>query len=211
MRYRLGVLGFRWCYESSYRVYVCTDCFAPLLAILYLIPFPGNHWLCSGLFILASLTDWLDGFIARRYRLETRLGTFLDPVADKILVSVALVLLVGQHRIHWITLPAAIIISREIVVSALREWMAEIGQRSSVAVSVLGKIKTTLQMVSITLLLAYKPASSPLSFVVLGVLFLYCAAGLTVWSMFLYLRSAWPSFESDLQGEKPVAETQKLD
>jgi len=168
----------------------------PVFVLVFYLPFTLSHLLTAGLFALACATDWLDGFLARVLDQTTKLGTFLDPVADKLIVAVALVLLVGEKGLGLITIPAAIIISREIVVSALREWMAEIGKRSSIAVSVLGKIKTTLQMVSLIILLWYVPGVSSVWIGLLGHVLIYLAAGLTIWSMFIYLRSVWPELKN---------------
>jgi CDP-diacylglycerol---glycerol-3-phosphate 3-phosphatidyltransferase len=165
----------------------------PLLVVVFYLPFVWKNALCCGIFSLAAITDWADGYIARKYQLATPFGAFLDPVADKLMVAVALALLIQSHASALFTLPAAVIICREIGISALREWMAELGNRASVAVSGLGKIKTTLQMIAIAVLLAFEPkASHPL--VWLGYITLYAAAILTLWSMVAYLRAAWPSF-----------------
>ena len=164
----------------------------PIFVLIFYLPFHWAHPLTAILFALACLTDWLDGYLARALAQTSKLGAFLDPVADKLIVAVALVLLVGEKGFELITLPAAIIISREIVVSALREWMAEVGKRSSVAVSVMGKVKTTLQMVSLVILLWYQPNISGAWLGILGHLLIYIAAGLTLWSMLIYLRAAWP-------------------
>ena len=145
--------------------------------------------MAAGLFALAAVTDWLDGYLARRWDQATPFGAFLDPVADKLMVAVALALLIERFDSVWLTLPALVIIGREIVISALREWMAEMGKRGSVAVSWLGKVKTTLQMIALLLLLAFVPGSA-LAYV--GIVTLYVAAILTLWSMALYLRAAWP-------------------
>ncbi len=164
----------------------------PFFVLIFFLPFRWAHPCASVLFAIASLTDWLDGYLARALSQTTPLGAFLDPVADKLLVAVALVLLVGQKSMSLITIPAAIIIGREIVVSALREWMAELGKRSSIAVSMMGKVKTLIQMVSLVVLLWYQPEVSGLWLGILGHLLIYIAAGLTLWSMAIYLRAAWP-------------------
>src|SRR3989338_7314848 len=129
----------------------------PIFILLFSLPFPWSYWAASGVFGFAALTDWLDGYLARVLQQSTPFGAFLDPVADKLIVAVALVLLVEAHHNLWLTLPAIIIISREIVVSALREWMAEIGARAQVAVSDLGKWKTAAQMLALVILLANPP------------------------------------------------------
>ncbi|PMR77029.1 CDP-diacylglycerol--glycerol-3-phosphate 3-phosphatidyltransferase [Billgrantia endophytica] len=163
--------------------------FIPLLVVFFYLPFVWSMPLAAGLFALAAVTDWLDGYLARRWDQATPFGAFLDPVADKLMVVVALALLIERFDSMWLTLPALVIIGREIVISALREWMAEMGKRGSVAVSWLGKVKTTLQMIALLLLLAFVPGTQ---LAVVGVATLYVAAILTLWSMVLYLRSAWP-------------------
>lgn len=163
----------------------------PLMVIIFYIPFTGNRVIVALIFALAAVTDWLDGYLARKLGKVSNLGAFLDPVADKLIVAIALVLLVEEHSSALITIAAAIIIGREIIISALREWMAELGKRTSVAVSVIGKIKTFAQMGAITLLLAYKPGKWEF-LNVFGTLALYVAAVLTLWSMYMYLKVAWP-------------------
>src|SRR5690606_6348155 len=126
----------------------------PVFILLFYLPFDWSYWAASGIFALAAVTDWFDGYLARRLEQSTPFGAFLDPVADKLMVAVALVLLVEEHANIWLTLPAAIIIGREIVVCALREWMAELGERAQVAVSQWGKWKTAAQMGALVILLA---------------------------------------------------------
>ncbi|MGB1092616.1 MAG: CDP-diacylglycerol--glycerol-3-phosphate 3-phosphatidyltransferase, partial [Oceanobacter sp.] len=125
----------------------------PLMVISYFwFGLGGKTW-AAVLFSLAAITDWFDGYLARKLNQTTPMGAFLDPVADKLIVAAALMLLVHSYNAVWMTVPAMIIVGREIVISALREWMAEIGKRAHVAVSMVGKVKTALQMVSIILLL----------------------------------------------------------
>lgn len=164
----------------------------PLVVICYSMPAPWGRPVAAALFLISSLTDWLDGYLARRLGQTSPFGRFLDPVADKLIVVAALVLLVQGHPHSYITVPAIVIVGREITVSALREWMAEIGQRAQVAVSGLGKLKTTLQMIAISLLL-YERTLFGLPIYELGVVCFYVAAALTLWSMLLYLKAAWPS------------------
>jgi CDP-diacylglycerol--glycerol-3-phosphate 3-phosphatidyltransferase len=180
----------------------------PFLVLVFYLPVSWSHLAAAILFALACITDWLDGYVARSLQLSTRLGAFLDPVADKLMVSVVLVLLVGEPQFQFIslssivyampvaviTIPAAIIVSREIIVSALREWMAEIGRRTSVSVSYLGKVKTTIQMIALTILL-YCDAATNVVIVILGYILLYVSAVLTLWSMMIYLRTAWPALK----------------
>jgi CDP-diacylglycerol--glycerol-3-phosphate 3-phosphatidyltransferase len=142
------------------------------------------------LFTLASVTDWLDGYLARAWNQTSAFGAFLDPVADKLMVAAALIVLVKLGRVD--DLIALIIIGREIAISALREWMAEIGQRKSVAVSYVGKLKTAAQMVAIILLLYSGPVFHLFNAQVLGTWLIYIAAFLTLWSMAYYLRMAMP-------------------
>ena len=170
----------------------------PVLVIFYFWPSANRELLITGLFVLAALTDWLDGFLARRMNAISALGSFLDPVADKLIVSTALVLLVSDLNIldkvfHPMPFAVAtcIIIGREIAISALREWMAELGERGVVAVGVLGKVKTGFQMVSIGLLLYAKPVMG-IPIFRLGEIAFYIAAVLTLWSMWSYLRIAKP-------------------
>lgn len=163
----------------------------PLLVVVFYLPYNWHYLASAAVFSLAAITDWLDGWVARKYDQSTAFGAFLDPVADKLMVVVALVLLVEAHRSPWFALPAAVIVGREIVVSALREWMAEVGKRASVAVSNLGKIKTTFQMTAIIVLLMFPPVKGSF-FTGLGYICLYIAAILTLWSMFIYLKAAWP-------------------
>ena len=146
-------------------------------------------------FGLAAITDWLDGYLARRLNQQSPFGAFLDPVADKLMVAASLVILVETYATPMVTIPAVIIIGREIVISALREWMAEIGERTQVSVSMIGKVKTTLQMISILVLIATMPFSL-LSWI--GILTLYAAALLTLWSMYIYLRAAWSLLIDDI-------------
>ncbi|MBA4502285.1 CDP-diacylglycerol--glycerol-3-phosphate 3-phosphatidyltransferase [Marinobacterium marinum] len=167
----------------------------PVFLLVYYLPYEWAPWLASGIFGLAAVTDWFDGYLARRLDQSSPFGAFLDPVADKLMVAAALVLLVEAFASPLITVPAVIIIGREIVISALREWMAELGKRASVAVSSIGKIKTALQMLSILILIA-APLYSALSWA--GVVALYGAAILTLWSMLLYLRAAWPYLSEDI-------------
>ncbi|MBS4429225.1 CDP-diacylglycerol--glycerol-3-phosphate 3-phosphatidyltransferase [Pectobacterium punjabense] len=158
----------------------------PFFVLAFYLPFVWAPLLCSLIFVFAAVTDWFDGFLARRWKQTTRFGAFLDPVADKVMVAVALVLVAEYYHSWWITLPAATMIAREIIISALREWMAEIGKRSSVAVSWVGKVKTTAQMMALFALL-WRPERIVEG---VGVVALYIAAVLTFWSMFQYLNAA---------------------
>jgi CDP-diacylglycerol--glycerol-3-phosphate 3-phosphatidyltransferase len=163
----------------------------PVLVLVFYLPFENHLLVAAGIFAFAAATDWVDGYLARRLGQTTAFGAFLDPVADKLMVAVALVLLVERHDRQLLTLAACVIIGREIVVSALREWMAELGERTSVAVSYVGKVKTAFQMVAITGLLAIDPATNEGWLLALCYVVLYIAAILTLWSMFIYLKAAW--------------------
>ena len=164
----------------------------PVFVVTFYLSTPWARPLAALIFTLAAVTDWLDGHLARRWEQTSPLGTFLDPVADKLMVAVALVFLVQVDPRPFLALAAAVIIGREITVSALREWMAEIGARSHVAVSWTGKVKTAAQMVAIILLILRGPLFG-LPIYDLGLALLYVAAVLTLWSMVVYLRAAWPS------------------
>ena len=166
----------------------------PLVVGVYYLPI---HWLprsdqdlaATLVFVIAAITDWFDGFLARRWNQTSAFGAFLDPVADKLMVAGALLVLVHLHRVDYAI--AFIIIGREITISALREWMAQIGASRSVAVSSIGKIKTAAQMVAIPLLL-YDGVLLQVHTRLLGDYLIILAAVLTVWSMFYYMRLAWP-------------------
>lgn len=166
----------------------------PIFIVVYYLPFGWANGLTAILFILAGISDWLDGFLARKLQQTSNFGAFLDPVADKLIVAVALVLLVADPHLPYLALPVAVIICREIAISALREWMAELGKHTSVAVSYMGKVKTTVQFVAIVFLLVCDP-KHPDWILYWGYFFLYLAAILTLWSMFIYLKAAWPNFE----------------
>ena len=155
----------------------------------------GKNWLAMGIFAAAAITDWLDGWLARKLGLTSAFGAFLDPVADKLMVAAALILLVALGRADaWL---AIIIIGREIAISALREWMAELGAGKSVAVAFLGKFKTAAQMTAIIALLLYEPLIPGIPTPLLGTVALWIAAILTLWSMFHYLKKAAPYLRSD--------------
>lgn len=175
----------------------------PVMLIVYLVDVSWSHLVATIIFVSAAITDWLDGYLARRLQQSSKFGAFLDPVADKLIVAVALVLLATDQDILasvWstslFTIVISIILCREIIVSALREWMAEIGERGNVAVSYLGKIKTTFQMIAISLLLYQFPFLG-LPVMKLGELLLIIAAILTLWSMYIYLRASWPYLKDD--------------
>ena len=160
----------------------------PVFVVIFYLPMQWSYLVSAILFALAGLTDWLDGYLARKLNQSTPFGAFLDPVADKLMVAVALAVLIEEYSAVLLTIPATVIIGREIVISALREWMAEMGSRASVAVSYIGKIKTTAQMAAIVGLLAFPPGDV---WARVAVALLYIAAVLTLWSMVLYLKAAW--------------------
>ena len=170
----------------------------PFFFIVYAIDAGWSNVVATVIFVAAAITDWLDGYLARKLNQYTTFGAFLDPVADKLIVATALVLLATDQKILElvISIPlfaaaVGIIIGREIVISALREWMAELGKRASVAVSYIGKVKTTLQMIAISLLIYREPLFG-LPIFIIGELLLFVAAILTLYSMIVYLRAAWP-------------------
>ena len=158
----------------------------PFFVLAFYLPFSWAPFVCAFIFLIAAVTDWFDGYLARRWNQSTRFGAFLDPVADKVLVGIAMVLVVEHYHSWWITLPAATMIAREIIISALREWMAEIGKRARVAVSWIGKVKTTAQMVALIGLL-WRPN---IWIEYAGIALFFVAAVLTFWSMFQYLHAA---------------------
>lgn len=164
----------------------------PLVVYCFFSAFEYSRPIAAVVFALAAITDLLDGYVARRLGQTSKFGEFLDPVADKLMVAVTLVLLVQSDDRVVVALTAAIIIGREITVSGLREWMASIGERANVAVSRGGKIKTTLQMVGIGLMV-YRQPTFGVDVYEIGFLLLLVAAAMTLWSMIIYLRAAWPS------------------
>jgi CDP-diacylglycerol--glycerol-3-phosphate 3-phosphatidyltransferase len=166
----------------------------PVIVLLFYMPYPWADPAAGLLFAAAGITDAFDGYFARRWGQISRLGAFLDPVADKLIVAVALVLLVSKDRRALIVLTAAVIIGREITISALREWMAEIGARRKVAVSQLGKYKTILQIIGLSMMLFRWPLLG-LPTYRLGVILTEIAAAATLVSMGAYLRAAWPELK----------------
>jgi CDP-diacylglycerol--glycerol-3-phosphate 3-phosphatidyltransferase len=170
----------------------------PILVAVYYLPWEGRYYACAIIFAFAAITDWLDGFLARKLNQMTPFGAFFDPVADKLMVSVALVMLVASYTNPLLTLASAVIVGREIVISALREWMAEMGKRASVAVSYIGKLKTTMQMLAIFILLGTQPGTL---WAHIGETVLVVAALLTLWSMYIYLQAAWPELMSNQSDE----------
>ena len=168
----------------------------PVMVVVFYAPFRGANVAAAGIFIAAALTDWLDGWVARRWNMSSAFGAFLDPVADKLAVTVALFLVVEYHDTWPITLLAAIIVSREITISALREWMAQIGAHGLVKVAILGKIKTIVQMVAISCLL-FREDLFGLPVFYIGYALLGIAAALTLWSGADYMAAAWPRMKKE--------------
>ena len=174
----------------------------PMIVLVFMWPGQWTKPIAAVIFTLAGLTDWLDGYLARKLNLTSRFGAFLDPVADKLMVSTALVLILWaapQHQLllvpnHEIVIAvcAAIIIGREIVISALREWMAEMGERSVVAVTGIAKLKTIFQLVGVAAMLYTYPIFGILPAYGIGFMLVVAASALTLWSMYLYLKAAWP-------------------
>ncbi len=162
----------------------------PVFVGVYYIDWHYSHILAAGIFAFAAITDWVDGYLARRMGLVTPFGAFLDPVADKLIVTVAFIMLVEVHEGLLLAVPAMVIIGREIIISALREWMSSLGSGSTVAVSFLGKVKTWAQMIAVVVLLLAREGDR--EFFALGYLALYVAALLTLWTMVIYLQQAWP-------------------
>ncbi len=168
----------------------------PVLIVVFYLPQPWTNFAATFVFVLGALTDWADGWIARRWNQISAFGAFLDPVADKLAVTVALLMIVELHHTHWMTLLAVVIIGREIAISALREWMAEVGHGRKIKVAWLGKLKTIVQMVAISLLL-YRQDLIGLPTFRIGEVLLGIAAALTLISGYSYLRAAWPSLHGD--------------
>ena len=175
----------------------------PVVVVLYFMPIAGVY--VTAVFLLAGLTDWLDGYLARRLEQTSQFGEFLDPVADKLVVAAVLVLLVSDGDVlarvvsqKFFIVAVVVIIGREIAVSALREWVAQSGARAGMAVSTLGKVKTTVQIIAIALLL-YSQDLVGFPTLLVGELMLYVASALTIWSMAGYLKSAWPAISSGVR------------
>ena len=170
----------------------------PFFIVAFYLPLSWGPIIAAVLFALAAITDMLDGYLARKLNQTSKFGAFLDPVADKLMVAAALVVITQVYSAWWITIPAIIMIGREIVISALREWMAEMGERGQVAVNWLGKVKTIAQMVALTgMILNLSPQIEALGFVgPISLLLFYIAAALTLWSMCVYLAAAKDSLLS---------------
>lgn len=163
----------------------------PLFVVVFYLPFAWANLASAAIFALASISDWVDGYLARMLKQESAFGAFLDPVADKLMVVVAIILIVQSNPSIYIALPSIIIVAREISISALREWMAELQKSAAVKVSFVGKAKTTAQLISL-LLLIYADPISDIPVFEIGLGLYYLAAVFTIVSMFIYLRAAWP-------------------
>jgi len=168
----------------------------PLFVTVFYLPFRWTNEVAFAIFTLAAFSDWVDGYLARSMQQESPFGAFLDPVADKLMVVVVIVLLVQANPSIYVALPSLIIIAREISVSALREWMAQLGSSASVKVSFIGKAKTMAQMISLALMIYADPLMS-LPVFEIGLAVYYVAAILTIYSMVIYLRAAWPTITSN--------------
>ncbi|MGA7296658.1 MAG: CDP-diacylglycerol--glycerol-3-phosphate 3-phosphatidyltransferase [Rhodanobacteraceae bacterium] len=163
-------------------------------ALVDTVPLRFSNLGAAIIFSLAAFTDWLDGYLARRWNQTSDFGAFLDPVADKLMVAVTLFLLVQSHPTELLAITAAVIVGREIGISALREWMAEMGQRTTVRVAMVGKVKTVMQMIAlIVLLLEHDKDAELLRYWRVGESLLVVAAILTIWSGLIYLKAAWPT------------------
>ncbi|MCW8807550.1 MAG: CDP-diacylglycerol--glycerol-3-phosphate 3-phosphatidyltransferase [Rhodanobacter sp.] len=176
----------------------------PVMVAVFYLPFHGHNITAAIVFVLAAFTDWLDGYLARRMNLTSAFGAFLDPVADKLMVAVTLFLLVESHPSGgWsgvvMAVTAAVIVGREISVSALREWMAEIGMSATVKVAFIGKLKTVMQMVALVVLIVqHEKEATALRLYHIGEALLVIAGVLTIWSGLYYLRAAWPILRGDI-------------
>ncbi len=163
----------------------------PVMILFFYMPFEWSRFVACWVFVAAGITDFLDGYFARKYQTESKLGAFLDPVADKLTVTTALIILLQDHNTALMMIATTIIIGREITISALREWMAEMGERGVVNVAMVGKIKTVFQMTAIGFLL-YEADLWFIPVFNIGLVLLYVAAALTLYSMYVYLKAAWP-------------------
>lgn len=184
----------------------------PLLVLFFYLPVSWGQTTAALIFAVVGWTDWFDGWVARKFDMQSPLGEFLDPVADKLMVAASLVLLVEQHATIFIAAPALVIISREITVSALREWMAEYGERSAIKVVFIAKVKTLMQLSAIFFLLlsGSEPEVSGVFehswLYIWGYIFLYVAVGLTLWSMYIYMKVTWPLLAAAKYDKAPDSE-----
>lgn len=165
----------------------------PVFVVVYFLNWRWAHEMAAFVFWLAAITDWFDGYLARKLQQSTPFGAFLDPVADKLIVAAALIMITHTYATLWVTVPAIVLLIREIYVSALREWMGSQGVRDEVKVSFIGKAKTTVQMLALIGLLSGLQTfmGIPIYWVSLGYILLYIAAVLSLWSMLVYTTAAW--------------------
>ena len=169
----------------------------PVFITAFYLPFAWAAALATFIFALAAITDWFDGYLARKFNQQSDLGAFIDPLADKLMVMCALLIIITRHPDdNWLLFSSLIIISREIFISSLREWMSSMGKSEVVAVSFIGKAKTTAQMFAL-LFLIYEQDLFGMPTFVIGTVLLVWAAFLTIVSMFVYVRSAWPTITSN--------------
>ncbi len=174
----------------------------PVFVVVFYLPYDWRFEGAAIIFAIAGWTDWFDGYIARRFNMTSPLGAFLDPVADKLMVVISIVLIVEHYETPWIAVPALVIIGREITITALREWMAEYGKSTDVKVSFIGKVKTLWQLGAIFFLIlgGTEPSIADIYgyplFIILGYIALYVSVGLTLWSMYIYIKAAWPYLTS---------------
>jgi CDP-diacylglycerol--glycerol-3-phosphate 3-phosphatidyltransferase len=166
----------------------------PVFVILFYTPIKNHQLMAMGVFIIAAITDWLDGFLARYLNQTSRLGAFLDPVADKLIVLSALLICATKFTSPLFVVPALIMLCREIFITALREWMAEVGKRAKIRVSIIGKIKTCLQMIALCFFISQPNQNSKL--IITGYVIFYIAAMLTIWSMIVYTRISFKQLRS---------------
>ena len=166
----------------------------PVFVTVYFLDWKWAHQAGAFIFWFAAITDWFDGYLARKLEQTTAFGAFLDPVADKLIVAAALLMIAHTYATPWITIPAILLLSREIFISSLREWMGERGYRDLVKVSFIGKAKTMAQMLALIGLLSELEycMGFPILWVTLGYVLLYFATALSVWSMITYLKASWP-------------------
>lgn len=169
----------------------------PVMILFFYLPFEWSRLIACFVFVIASITDFLDGYFARKHQTFSKFGAFLDPVADKLTVTTALIILLQDHPTILMMIATAVIVGREITISALREWMAELGERTTVNVAVIGKIKTIFQMTAIGFLLFERDILG-LPIYKIGLVLLYIATALTLWSMFVYLKAAWPMMKEKI-------------
>jgi len=169
----------------------------PVMLIFFYLPFEWNRIAACTVFFFASITDFFDGYFARKHKTFSKFGAFLDPVADKLTVTTALIILLQDNPSIPMMIATAVIVGRELTISALREWMADLGERTTVNVAYIGKVKTLFQMFAIGFLL-YQNALWGIPVYTIGLTLLYIATALTIWSMYVYLRAAWPMMKEKI-------------